>query len=136
MFRLSDFAALFITTLVCVVFIPSVMTNSIVSLDVLPVKGPQGPAMRVTEPSLKVPHGFSQWLYSILAVCPLDDMKTNFPGVNIVSDLRCHFPHRLQSYHTDRLSPGPSIQNNLCSQLLLSVSGIMIPNNTLQLLST
>lgn len=103
MFRLSDFAALFITTLVCVVFIPSVMTNSIVSLDVLPVKGPQGPAMRVTEPSLKVPHGFSQWLYSILAVCPLDDMKTNFPGVNIVSDLRCHFPPQ-----TSKLSHRPS----------------------------
>lgn len=26
------------------------------SLDVLPVKGPQGPVLRVAEPSLKVPY--------------------------------------------------------------------------------
>ncbi|KAG7223524.1 hypothetical protein INR49_015464 [Caranx melampygus] len=31
------------------------LANGSVSLDVLPVKGPQGPALRVTEPSLKTP---------------------------------------------------------------------------------
>uniref|UniRef100_G3NHS0 Centrosomal protein 192 n=1 Tax=Gasterosteus aculeatus aculeatus TaxID=481459 RepID=G3NHS0_GASAC len=31
------------------------LTNNNVSLDVLPVKGPQGPALRAAEPSLKVP---------------------------------------------------------------------------------
>lgn len=35
--------------------ISSHLSNGNVSLDVLPVKGPQGPALRATEPSMKVP---------------------------------------------------------------------------------
>lgn len=39
-------------------FVPSAVVNGNVSLDVLPVKGPQGPALRVTEPPLKVVNPF------------------------------------------------------------------------------
>lgn len=51
------------------VLIPSAsLANGNVSLDVLPVKGPQGPAMRVAEPTLKVPQALFNRLWCFLAM--------------------------------------------------------------------
>lgn len=70
LYKLEIFSLSWITLLLCVVrtdttrlthqyifVFPSNMPSRNVSLDVLPVKGPQGPALRITEPTMQVPYG-------------------------------------------------------------------------------